>query len=323
MKKLLKPLDYIFLLRPTWFFVVWTVFLAGFFVQNKFGIAAPSTPTNNSAAAMSESPVLWVGLALTLLMGAIFILNQVMDRQSDQKNRMHLIARGQVSPRSALLEAGILILASLTMAFHVSPSIGILFLIILVTTGYVYSFKPFSWKDQPHLSLVVNVLGTFLIFGAGWIIRGGMTVDMALYAFPYACAVAAVYLCTTLPDAEGESSVQKVTFGVKYGLKITVYAGLALVVAAVILGYVLDDELIFYAAFFSVPVFSWAAIMLKLEDAHRAIKYSILLLAAALAIKYKIELNSYLYFFILLGVYLVSKFYYKFRFGIDYPRLSA
>jgi len=129
-----------------------------------------------------------------------------------------------------------------------------------------------------------------------------------------------VYLCTTLPDVEGDASIQKVTFGVKYGLKTTVYAGLALVAAAVILGFVLDDELIFYAAFFSVPVSVWAALKLKLEDVRRAIKYSILLLAAAIAIKYKIELKSFFYFFLLVGVYLVSKFYYKFRFGIDYPR---
>ena len=318
MNRLLRLFDYIFVLRPTLFFPVWTVFLAGFFVQRKFGVTATNSPINYATSKYQGKDFLMVGLLLTLLMGAVFILNQIRDRHTDQQNRkLFLIAHGHLTPKAALIEAIILITFSIGLAFIFSLHMGILFFIILLVTGIFYSFEPFSWKDKPITGLGANILGAFFIFGGGWIVHGSLKQEILIHAFPYACAVAAVYLYTTLLDVEGDASSEKLTFGVKYGLKATIYLGLFFEILALITAFRLNDEIIFYPAFFSLPFFIWAAVKFNIKDVIRAVKYPILLLSLTICIKLP------QYFFVLAGVYIISKIYYKLRFGINYPSLSV
>ncbi|OQX96661.1 hypothetical protein B6I21_00295 [candidate division KSB1 bacterium 4572_119] len=75
MTKRMKLLDYIFILRPTLFFPVWTVFLAGYHANTKF--SQEVTHPNN--------PVLALFL-FTLMMGAAFIYNQLVDIETDAKS---------------------------------------------------------------------------------------------------------------------------------------------------------------------------------------------------------------------------------------------
>jgi hypothetical protein len=130
-------------------------------------------------------------------------------------------------------------------------------------------------------------------------------------------------LLTTLPDVKGDASTEKITFGVKYGVATTVYFSTGFLVVSCVVGYVFRDELIFYPAFFSLPFFIWAAVQLKMEDILRAIKYPILFLAMTISIKWRLAFSEYTFFFLLVAVYFISKFYYKFRFGVDYPSLST
>lgn len=318
MKRLLKQLDYIFVLRPTLFFPVWTVFLAGFFVQQKFGVAATHATNHSTSHATLNSNALWIGVALTLLMGAVFVLNQIRDRFTDHQNRkLFLIAHGHLSPKAAFIESLILIAASFVLAFLFSSAVmDLLFLVIFVITGLLYSFKPFSWKDKPIMGMVTNIAGAFLIFAVGWTLKGTLSLEMLLHAVPYASAVAAVYLYTTLPDIEGDQSSEKMTFAVKYGTKATVYAGLAFEIFSLVTAYILDDPVIFYPAFFSLPFFIWAALKLDMKDVLRAVKYPILFLALAVCV------DVPKFFILLVAVYFLSKLYYRFRFGINYPVLN-
>lgn len=331
MKKILKVFDYVFVLRPTLFFAVWTIFLAGFFVQQKFASAATSVNANHtSALPMLSLDQLSAGLFLTLLMGSVFILNQIMDRHSDnQNNKLFLIADGHVTPKAAFIEASVLAGAALVSGFLISykaefnRNMGLWFLALFLLSGIVYSFRPFSWKDKPILGLVANIAGAILIFTCGWILRGQPSIQLLIHATPYMLAVAGVYLYTTLPDMEGDASAEKRTFAVKYGFKATIYLGLLMELGALVSATILEDEVIFYPAFFSILFYIWASVKLRPEDVMRAIKYPVMTLALTVAIKYKVELGSLLYFYVLAGVYFVSKVYYRLRFGVDYPSLSV
>ena len=246
-----------------------------------------------------------------------------MDRHTDDQNKkLFLLSEGHISTRAASIEATILILAAVIFGFIFSLSMGLLYLEILIFIGLIYNFKPFNWKDKPILGLIANILLAFLLFSGGWIIKGTYVQDLVIYSFPYICAVAAIYLYTTLPDTDGDAVSEKVTFGVKYGFKTTVYVGFVFILITLVSSYILKDELIFYPAFFSLPFFIWTLVKLRLEDVYRAIRFPILLLSISICIKYKIVFDSLIYFFILIGVYLASKIYYKLRFGINYPRLS-
>jgi len=155
MKQLFKPLDYFFVLRPTLFYPVWTVFLAGFFVQSKYGMAATNSASNHQFLDTNGIAFIWVGLFLTMLMGAVFILNQIMDRKTDNKNhKLFLIAHGHLTPKAAFIESAVLIVIAVIFAFIFSIKMGVLFLGILILTGWLYSFEPFKFKDRPLLGLV-------------------------------------------------------------------------------------------------------------------------------------------------------------------------
>ncbi|RMF58523.1 MAG: hypothetical protein D6743_17580 [Calditrichaeota bacterium] len=324
MKRILKLFDYIFVLRPTLFFPVWTVFLAGFYTESKVDAAVVADAAATNGHLSPQPDFIWVGTFLTLLMGAVFILNQIMDRHTDDKNRkLFLIAQGHLTPKAAFIESVILIAAALGFAFVFSVQMGTLFLAILLLTGYLYSFSPFSFKDRPLLGLLANALGALLIFAAGWLVYGRPAETVLLHSVPYVCAVASVYLCTTLLDVQGDAASQKITFGVKYGMKTTIYVALLLETISMVSAYFLNDEIIFYPAFFSFPFFVWAGFRLRLKDVMRAIKYPILLLAFTVGIKWSLIYGRYDFFLLLLGVYAASKLYYKLRFGINYPNLST
>ena len=322
MKKLLRLLDFVFVLRPTMFFSVWTIFLSGFFVQSKFGVAATQVTTDD-ALVTGQHDFLWVGLFLTLLIGALFIVNQLKDQATANRgSRVLLIGQGLITPRAAYVEALILIVPAIIFGFLFSINMGILFVEILLLIGILYNFKPFSWKDKALLSLVSNVLFAFLLFSGGWIIEGSLTKEVFVHALPYVCAAAAVYLFTTLPSTEEDAAPNRMTFGLRYGFKQTVYLGCVLDVVAIVSAYYLGDEIIFYPAFFSLPFFIWAIVKQRTDDVYRAITFPIFLLSMTICFKYKMEIGSLVYFFLVFGLYFLSKAYYKFRHGIDYPRLS-
>jgi hypothetical protein len=130
-------------------------------------------------------------------------------------------------------------------------------------------------------------------------------------------AVAAVYLYTTLLDLDGDAGTQKMTFGVRYGFAVTSLAGCTLELGALISAWWLKDFVIFYPALIAAPFFVWAAIKQRLNEVSRAIKLPILFLALAICVK------VWQYLFLLAFVFYFSKWYYRRRFGLNYPSLAA
>ena len=319
MKKLLKPLDYIFVLQPVLFFPVWAVFLAGFYVQNKLFGAEHAT---NGTAANLQHQYVWVGLALTGLMGAIFILYQVMERDTNGGNPVRLIASGMLTPKAAFIEAVVLLVVVMIAGFILAPEIAALFFILVLVAGVLYNFSPFKLKDRPVQALLVNGLVALLIFSSGWVVNGVLSGDVLIHAIPYICAAMALFVYTSLRPGENDGGRFR-TFAEKYGMAVTAYAGLLLNVASFTSGFLLADELIFYPAFFSMPVFVWALVKLKPEEFTRAAGYMIFLMAISVSFKWHVVNGNNTLFLVLLGLYIVSRAYYRLRFGIRYPSLSV
>lgn len=322
MKKLLKPFDYIFVLQPVLFFPVWAVFLAGFYIQNKLFGAEHAT---NGTAAHLQYQYVWVGLALTGLMGAIFILYQVMERDAGNSgNPVRLIASGLLTPKAAFIEAVVLLVVVMIAGFVLAPKIAALFFMLVLVAGVLYNFSPFKLKDRPVQALLVNGLVALLIFTSGWVVNGVLSVDVLIHAIPYVCAAMALFVYTSLRPVESDGGAGAArTFAEKYGMAVTAYAGLLLNVAAFTSGFLLADELIFYPAFFSLPVFVWALVKLKPEEFTRAAGYMILLLAISVSFKWHVVNGNNTLFWVLLGLYIVSRAYYRLRFGIRYPSLAV
>lgn len=307
LKKLLTILDYVFLLRPTLCYPVWIFFIAGHWGARQ---AFPDSEWQVVDALLIVS-------AVTLLMGAVYILNQLQDVETDRANhKLFIIADGIVSVRSAYTEAVILSLVSLAAGFMFHPYIGVLFVLLFIITGIFYNYPPTRWKDRPLMGMVANGMGCVLIYLIGWLaVRSQLRIPA--HAWLYGVAGISVSLNTTLPDMEGDRLAGKRTFAVAYGIEATAIA--ALVVEALTIGWAwyLKEWLLFWPAVLVLPLFVWAVITRKRADVMRATKVSVVALALAVCVICPWVLIP------VFAVFFLSKFYYRKRFDFNYPTFKS
>lgn len=308
MKRFIQAMDYLFILRPTLLYPVWTFFLAGCWGGRHFG----------SGVSELAHPVsiFWIGAGLTLVMGSVYILNQIQDIETDRTNKkLFLIANGMVSVRAAYIEGSLLAILGLAFGFWVDVRMGLAFLVLFINVGWLYNFPPATWKNHFIMGLICNGLMAVNFVSVGWMIQGGPGFIHPVMA-GYFLACGAVYLNTTLPDADGDRATGKITFGVRFGPTVTIRWALAMEVGAVIVAWLYKDYLLLYASLAAFPLFLWAAIKGTIPDSVRATKLSVLGLTAGVCLFFP------LYLIPVFTVFFLSKLYYKQRFGLNYPNLK-
>jgi 4-hydroxybenzoate polyprenyltransferase len=308
-KKGVELFDYLFLLRPTLFFPVWTYFLAG--------QSGGARTQKGCIELLHPVHAIWIMAAVSMLMGGVFILNQIRDVETDRMNRkLFLLANGILRVRHAYWEAAILTAASLAAAFWADPLFGMGFVTLFLIAGILYNYPPFVWKNHPLLGIFVNGAGSMLVYDIGWISGGGEQ-SVPPQAFAYASAVVAVFLNTTLPDRKGDEATGKVTFGVRYGLGCTAFWALAFEALSFVLSLVFKEWLLLIPSALALPFFAVAAFRRKISDTLRATKFAVSALAAAVCLLYP----SYLA--LIAAVFFLSRWYYKKRFHFDYPNFRT
>ncbi len=316
MRSVIRYFDYIFLMRPVLFFPVWTVFLAGFLIAQSVG-AGPFHLDWGYIRHLQWSVFLLALGSYSLLMGAVFIVNQMTDVGSDLENeKLFLIAEKHVSPRAAVREMLILIVLSFGLALSLPPWFLISLGLALLVLGVAYSLPPFLWKDRPLLGLLANLFGGFITFSAGWLVVRPLSWKMVGHALPYVFAVGAVYFLTTILDAEGDLHSNKITVAVRFGGTLCVRMALLFDGVALLLGMYFRDWIVSISALLSFFLFG---LLLFRENAvwiNRATRLPILLLSVFVAIFFPP------YWLGILGIYFLSKWYYWKRFGLIYPSLS-
>lgn len=314
MNNRIKYLDYIFVMRPTLFFPVWTVFLGGHHAKTIFD---PAT-TLETARIVPSSLIFVIAILLSLMMGAIFIFNQITDIETDRNNnKLFFIANSIIAKKKATTEAIFLSIIALGFAVIIDYKLGLIFLLIFMSCGVIYSFKPFSWKDKPVLGILANFLGGWSVAACGAIAAGASNWKFAIHAVPYAVGLVAVYLLTTLPDIPGDRSAKKITFGVRFGQKKTIYWAVGFELVAVVLAFLLNDYILFLPALAAFPLFLIAAARQNMNDILRAIKFTVLFASLAVCVIYP------LYLAVIVLVFFFSKWYYRRRFDLEYPRFAA
>jgi len=305
MKKGAELLDWLFVLRPMLFYPIWTFFLAGLWAAGRYG------------SSVEEYNSLIVIISLTLVIGAVFILNQINDKVTDRiNNKLFLIANDIVPVKKVYFETVLLIFIGFSIIAFVSLKILSILVILFVLSGWAYNYPPLRWKDRPVMGMVTNSLSGLLIYSAGWVTGGGRGI-VPVNVIPYALAGAAVYLNTTLPDMKGDRAADKMTFSVRYGVAPTVRTAAFLEIISVIMAFVLSDWILFGAGVIVLPLFIHSAINPELKSAVRAIKFSVVALLAGVC---------FVYPFLLAAVFIsffITKWYYKKRFNFNYPNLKA
>jgi len=300
---MLKYLDYVFLIRPVLMPPVWTILLLGH---------------RRSAQLSGESHLPGLALVLvTLLVGAVYVLNQIFDIESDRLNqKLFFLAKGYISKRTAIVETILLNVLSVIPAFLISRELGFLFLLGMIF-GFLYSAAPFSFKNRPFGGLILNALAHGnLAFLIGWVMNRSLSVDSLLFSLPYMFAVAAIYLNTTIPDMEGDRKTGKTTLAVRWGKEKVIVLSCCLVAVAILLSFLVRDIPFLLASSLSLPFFVYSALKKTERSIVLTTKVSILLLSIAAGIFYP------WYFAVLILGFLGTRFYYKVRFNLDYPTLT-
>lgn len=302
--RLLRWLDYWFVLRPTLMFPLFTMLLAG------HRLVDPVQPT---------PPWRWVWLAaaFTALFGLGFVLNQIVDRPGDRLNgKLLLVSGGLISDPA--LKALCLILAVLApLALLISGFGGLApwIMAMFLLGGVFYNFKPLVLQSSPWGGIAASALGGYLLMETGARLGGGSLPWVRM--LPYLASFTAAGLLTGLPDLEGDRRAGKRTFAVKFGRRATLAVAFGGVLASAALGAVQSDLVITLPA-----VLASAAVLLALVKSHPGTavagnKMAILTLSVLVGWSYPIYLAA------MALHYLSSRWYHRRRFGLDYPNLRG
>ena len=261
----------------------------------------------------------WLNLfAFTCIIGGMFVLNQIKDREIDKENnKLFLLADGYISLAGAVIETVIVYGAGLGIGFFLFGfQNGLMLTALAILGGYLYNYEPFNWKNKPFLGLLTNVLGGFTMFGAGWTLLADVSLQTIYSAIPYLAGFAAVTLLTMVPDEAGDTVHHKETFIVKFGLNPTIYTATGFILIAAIGGALNGDPLILGAAVLSLPWYIYASVKPGVESSLGATRFSALFLGLAISTKFPV------YLLLLAATFFLARFYYRKRFGLNYPALN-
>ncbi len=295
--------DYIFLARPILLVPVWAFFLIGYFKAggNRFNF---------------NSTFLMTIIAYTALMAILYILNQIADSKSDTINQKHLlIAEGIISTKSALIEISVLTIIFVLLCTNL-PIIMVLFMIISLILGIIYSFAPFKLKGVGFADFLINGIGYgFVNFSLGWLTVNKISELMITTSLPYIFAVSAIFVNTTILDIEGDKKCGYKTTGVLLGRVNSARLALLLIVVCIVLAVINFDYVCLVPALISLPLFFLAG----LRGSEQYIKLSIRIGGPLLIIIVGLIFPYFLLLTLLIFVFL--RIYYKKKFGIIYPNL--
>ncbi|MBN1150187.1 UbiA family prenyltransferase [candidate division WOR-3 bacterium] len=264
-------------------------------------------------------------LVFYVLMGGTYVVNQIIDRQSDLINRKnYFISDGHMSIQSSVLEAIILYSLSLGFALYLSLKgyfVGgaAYFWAVLssVILGLLYSVKPFRLNARPGLDMAANAFGYgFLNLSTGYLVVAPFGLDLVKIAAPIVLIGLAGFGSTTIADIEGDKKDGKISIGVFLGEKKTYWFSIILYIAAFVLSLLMKNIPCLFASAIAIP----AHILGLTKSTKKSALVTMRISNAGLV------LISFVIFPVLIAafllVFLMTKLYYKNRFGIDYPSLT-
>lgn len=284
------------LLVPVWAFLLLGYFRAG---GDRFRI---------------DTGFLLVLLSYTMLMSALYILNQVIDMKSDAINHKHLLlAEGMMPMRNAVLFLIVLLLFASVIALRLSH-LTRLFMAVSLVLGIFYSLPPFILKARPFLDFMVNGIGYgFFNFAMGWLSLKPYSSLTLVYALPYVLAVSAIFVNTTILDIEGDRKCNYLTTGVLFKERSAAVLGFVLIASCAGISYYVRDYVCLIPALAALPLFLAGALKKGLKYVTLSIRIGgpLLILITGLLFPYFLALCLLILIFL--------RIYYKRRFDIVYP----
>lgn len=299
----MRLFDFIFFARPMLLIPVWTVFLhyLAFRTEGRF-----------ISFYINRAHLLELA-ALTLIFAGVYVLNQIFDIESDRANdKLYFLPRGIITTGSAWWYYVLLSVAGLAAA----GAAGFNILLIggaVVVLGILYSVPKIKLKDRPYWGLISNGMAYGILIPV--MANFGREFSVAAI-IPYFLAIATGYVLTTIPDREGDRAAGKKTVAVIFGINGALWWGAGLSLAALVAALISHNMEL--AAISGVTLLWVIYLLISFQTATimLACKLPIMFLTVAAGIHFPCYLP------LLLLTILLTRFYYKRRFGIIYPKLS-
>lgn len=309
-KKTFNLFDYFFILRPLILIPCWDFLLIGcYLARQKTG----------------WTPEIIMGLIIyTMVMGGVYILNQIMDIATDKINQKLFLLSGEyISVRSAYIQMSVLWVIALVLSFQFSTTF-VIFIVLSLLIGILYSLPPVKLKGKPILDTLSNGIGYGMInFAIGWLIFKSFDWAMFLIFLPYCLSICAVFINTTIVDIEGDIKTGEITSAVLLREKLSYTVSTVLMAGAVVASIIRRDLICLIPAAVSFPLFVFTTVYFytrkTVNQRFTIVSFRLpgLLFTIATIFLYPI------YAAVLLVIIVGMRIYYRKRFGIAYPTLSG
>ncbi len=299
---ILRICDFLFVLRPVILIPAWSFYLIG---------AAAARPGASLQGAF-PSPV--TALSLTAILVTAYVLNQIFDTESDEKNNKCLfLSRGIFTARTLILIAALAFLAA-SFAYHRTAGAARPPLVIALALSFAYSLPPLRLCARPVLDLLANAIG----YGGIAFVLGFGVFDPSLSAaatrsLPYVLLVAATFLHTTILDFTGDSETGKKSTTVLVGVRASAIAAVALTALGFVMAAAARDLVAAVVTGASLPVAAYPLSKKSLGASAFVVQANTLIATLAAAFFWPA------YLALVVPLVALSRFYHKRRFGIIYP----
>jgi 1,4-dihydroxy-2-naphthoate octaprenyltransferase len=299
---ILRICDFIFVLRPVILIPAWSFYLVG------TAEGARTNPLNGGIPSSATA------LSLTAILVSAYLLNQIFDKESDEKNNKCLfLARGIFTVR-ALVILGVTSFLSASYGYHHVAGLQKAPLLAALILAFAYSLPPLRLCARPFLDMLANAVG---FGGIAFVLGFGVFDPSRAAAFrasmPYVLLVAATFLHTTILDLEGDRGSGKKSTTVLIGPSASRVA--AVVLHASSFGLALWAKSLTAAVVTGVsfPVTLYALWRTQTAFSSVVVQANTLIVSVAAVVFWPA------YLVVIVPLIALSRFYHQRRFGIIYP----
>ncbi|MGB9597317.1 MAG: UbiA prenyltransferase family protein [Candidatus Poribacteria bacterium] len=315
--------DYVAILRPILLIPVWTMTLMGYYRAIRNDLSSQiSIPFFDDIGfvVVPHSEILITLLLYSLLMGAVYILNQLTDSNADGINgKLYLIPYGHLKKGQMKSQIIILFLVSISISFLYLPITCSILILFSAIMGIAYSVPPIRLKGKPIIDLFANALGFGIVaFSVGWSSKSNLSINSLLDSIPYFLCVSSAFINTTIPDMEGDLRNGDMTTGIYLGIKKSCLLSTMILILVILASLYRRDIVPLIASAVSLPFFIYMTISnlgdkINIKTISLATKISVLTLS--LLVSFLIPT----YFVILMLTIIFVRIYYRIRFRVNYP----
>lgn len=303
----MRALDFFFALRPLVLVPAWSFFILG------HDLARSHPGSDASVATSGEFPALRF-ILLSAVLAAVHLFNQIADSETDRLNaKVFFLQRGMFAPRQYAVVATLLLTAALVVAAAADEAP--LRLAAAAALGITYSLPPLRLSSRPGLDVAANAIGYGAL--ATWLGAGALRASDPWAARLGASmfAVAAVFLHTTLLDAEGDRRTGKRTAAVAWGVERTrLLASLCALAAVALAAFATAPELL--AACGGLAIWTMANAL-----APRAVQNQSVSVGGTMLFALAASIHTPAFAAGLLLLIALTRVYYAKRFTLAYPAL--